>query len=344
MLVCRAKKGVEMPKTIPVLIVLLLANLAVADGGGLSRLQELAKKAGASRETKTQEKVVRPLPDSVIKLEGIQGLASDPCWGHDNKSILFTLAGERTSKILRKSIDGEELEVLVESPYYSADQPDLSPDGRYLAYRSKRHDHRGIWIRRLEDGEEGKLTPDLEVLENSPVWSPSGMKLYFESRKKGSNQSKGMVSNRNGDNLRTLSGDRGEHSHPAASRDGKKVAWIHRWGPMSQILISQTQIRGLAKTLPLYDILLSSMDWTPDSRRLIVSYANQDSPEKGYDLGLLNPDTGKLEPLLDLDPSIICPRLSPDGSKVVFQSYGSGQSGLMIYSLPDSLAPERKQP
>lgn len=333
-----------MPKTIPVLIILLLANLAVADGGGLSRLQELARKAQASGDKVKQEEVVRPLPASVTRLEGIQGLASDPCWGHDSKSILFTLAGERTSKILRKSLDSEELEILLESPYYSADQPDLSPDGRHLAYRSKRHDHRGIWIRRLEDGEEGKLTPDLEVLESSPVWSPTGMKLYFESRKKGSNQSKGMVSNRNGDNLRTLSGERGEHSHPAASPDGEKVAWIHRWGPMSQILISQTRIRTLAKPLPLYDILLSTMDWTADSRRLIVSYAHQDSLEKGFDLGLLDPENGKLELLLDLDPSIVSPRLSPDGSKVVFQSYGSGQSGIMIYSLPDSLAPERIQP
>ena len=65
-------------------------------------------------------------------------------------------------------------------------QPVVSPDGRFVAYTSTKHDHvenkvaSTIRLLALESGEERVLTPG-PGKHSSPVWSPCGAYLAFVS-------------------------------------------------------------------------------------------------------------------------------------------------------------------
>lgn len=65
-------------------------------------------------------------------------------------------------------------------PDYTHWEPDLSPDGRSLAFESPTEESLELFVRDLETNEDRQLTQN-EDPDWSPSWSPTGDRIVFSS-------------------------------------------------------------------------------------------------------------------------------------------------------------------
>jgi len=63
---------------------------------------------------------------------------------------------------------------------YTYWEPELSPDGQVLVYESEADESLELFLRRLETGEEQRLTQN-EDPDWAPTWAPSGDRVAFAS-------------------------------------------------------------------------------------------------------------------------------------------------------------------
>jgi Tol biopolymer transport system component len=102
-----------------------------------------------------------------------QGSSDVPVWSVDGKSIFCTAQMDSRTELLQVAIDGSVLP-LTRSPEGTLHyHPQPSPDGKWLLYGSKRDGVRQLFVMRLEDRAETRLT-DLRAgwAAMWPKWQP----------------------------------------------------------------------------------------------------------------------------------------------------------------------------
>jgi Tol biopolymer transport system component len=115
-----------------------------ADGTGLKKL--------ASRNG------YRGVIDFLDVYDFHDGSSDLPVWSPDSKSVLYTAKVGRNVELFRVTLDGKS-EQLTETPAGSMHyHPNSSPDGKWLLYGSKRDGVRQLYVMRLEDKKERRLT------------------------------------------------------------------------------------------------------------------------------------------------------------------------------------------
>src|SRR6185436_11240660 len=87
------------------------------------------------------------------------GGSSDlPVWAPDSKSVFYTAKVGSKVELFRVAFDGKA-EQLTDTPAGSMHyHPQSSPDGRWLVYGSKRDGVRQLYVLRLEDKRERRIT------------------------------------------------------------------------------------------------------------------------------------------------------------------------------------------
>jgi dipeptidyl aminopeptidase/acylaminoacyl peptidase len=109
-------------------------------------------------------------------------------------------------------------------------EPEISPDGRWVAYTVERLDRdedtadRDLWMVPYGGGEPVRLTASPKS-ERSPRFSPDGRFLAFLSSREGDNSQVWLLDRRGGDAVR-LTDYRADVSDLAWSPDGKRLALI----------------------------------------------------------------------------------------------------------------------
>jgi TolB protein len=112
-----------------------------------------------------------------------------PDWSPDGKQLAFSSSvwNEHrtklgTSDIYFVNLDGTNLTKLTSSPAddYS---PAWSPDGKKLAFVSKRHGSADIYIVHMEDKIAKQITLNSESDEDHPTWSPDSNFIAFDSNR-----------------------------------------------------------------------------------------------------------------------------------------------------------------
>lgn len=112
---------------------------------------------------------------------------------------------------------------LIASTYADQD-PQISPDGRQVAFKSNRTDsgaHRQIWVTDFTGGNPVRLT-NFEAGSGAPRWSPDGLRIVFHSDVNGNHDI--FVVDADGGAPRPLITDPTEELHPRWSGDGR---WIY---------------------------------------------------------------------------------------------------------------------
>lgn len=100
--------------------------------------------------------------------------------------------------------------------------PQLSPDGRRIAFSSNRSGAQEIWVAN-SDGTEPVQVTHFDAMCGSPRWSPDGRWITFHAYRRSGGWNIWAVES-NGGQLRQLSSGTGSPSFPSFSHDGK---WIY---------------------------------------------------------------------------------------------------------------------
>jgi Tol biopolymer transport system component/DNA-binding winged helix-turn-helix (wHTH) protein len=120
----------------------------------------------------------------------------------------------------------------VSSAIYN-NSPRFSPDGKTVAFASKRSGEMEIWTCAATDCSEPQQLTFLKSLSGTPRWSPDGRKIVFESRPHGHSQI--LVVSAEGGEPAALTDGKAEDKVASWSADGKFVYFSSNRSGQSQI-------------------------------------------------------------------------------------------------------------
>ena len=103
--------------------------------------------------------------------------------------------------------------------------PAWSPDGRKLAFVSRRDGNSEIYVMNADGGAQENLTRQ-PASDSHPSWSRDGRKLVFVSRRDGNAEI--YVMNADGSGLRNLTRTPSDDLDPAWSPDGRAIAFVQK--------------------------------------------------------------------------------------------------------------------
>ena len=219
-----------------------------------------------------------------------------PAWSSDGRKIVFQSDCDGNPEIYVMNADGTNLTRLTAQS--APDQnPVWSPDGRKIAFQSDRDGNSEIYVMNA-DGTSKKCLTNHFAMDWHPVWSPDGRKIAFQSDRDG-NSELYVLNADGGRDLRRLTRNPARESHPVWSTDGGKIFFQSSWNNISELYIMDADGDNL---IPLTHTV-SGMESSPaaDEDNFLETYA-----------------------------------LSPDGSKIAFQSNRDGNFDIYVMNLKDS--------
>lgn len=196
--------------------------------------------------------------------------AGIPSW-LDQEHVAFLLRGEEHSKLWSVPINGGS-----EKPLFDfndkVDYARVSPDGRTVAFNSKKTGTINIWTIPIAGGEAKQLTFDNEAM-SFPCWSPDGKLLAFQV-KRGDDSNVAIVPSGGGTPTQ-LTFDRGLSYAHSWSPDGDKIAfagfrngywniwWVSRSTKQTKQLTNYTRLNAFVR----YPA------WSPEGKQIVYEYA-----------------------------------------------------------------------
>ena len=195
--------------------------------------------------------------------------------------------------------DGSGKRLLISSPEVDSD-PAISPDGRTLAFRSRRDgsseiylaaaDGSGDWLNLVND------RPDSPDDEFSPAWHPGGERLaIFTDR----------------------------FQPPMGDCTG--IRGVHHIG-----FISLTERPFRTQHFDAFAGEQETLAWSPDGQLLAFGSICR---ERNVRIFLWNRETDEVWPITDEEFGAANPAFSPDGSYLAFSATRDGPTDIMIYDL-----------
>jgi len=242
-----------------------------------------------------------------------------PSWTPDGKHILFQSGPPREHRIYRIPATGGKPVLL--NPDLHRGQVVASPSGR-LAFTGR--DTKGtfrIWTSNADGSSPKVVTAGMAGVQSSAAWSSDGSKLAFDSHS--SLGSSVFVMDAAGGEPKRFA----EGMKAVWSRDGKSIGYVVFSLPaMSQWVTVQRfggQPRRLnCTTMDVVDFGPMSFDWSPDSRQIFVSRLDQGR----WQIDVIDVEKDSVVSRLPLPGSAQSPKLSPDGTKIVYVQGDSGHS------------------
>lgn len=197
-----------------------------------------------------------------------------------------------------------------------------SPDGRSLAYTSRRTGTTDIWIMDVASGQARQLTSDVRN-DFSARWSPDGRWIAFLSDR-GGQTDVWVVSSAGGTAMR-VSNDRAVEVNPRWSADGGSLYYgsFQTDNEITVMPLGGGASRSLL-ALPGYNI--GSAEVSPDGKTILFD-SNRSGNSDIWSLPVSGgePTPFAVSPLDDRDPEF-----SPDGSQVLFHSDRGGSTDLWV--------------
>lgn len=309
---------------------------APADTANMTPLQRVLWQAKQGKG-----KPAAAVMDTLVLPAGVRRLTQSAAdegrcdFGPDGKTLYFDTTNSGLRSLQRLDLVTGEAMALNDPPREGFN-PAVSPDGRFLVFsRNIPQLPHKLWVMRIEDGEEAKLTPDGSAQhENDPAWSRNGGTIYYSVSNNGTPNATPMSIARTGENMQALEQGPGSYHAPAPSPSGSKIAWALRLGTVKFLRVTDARISALSEDFEFPGYYLASADWLPGERRLVVSYLVEADPMAGYRIGIVDLDSGVLTPWLPIKAALD-PRVSPDGKQVAFRARTpDGGYDLFLADLP----------
>jgi Tol biopolymer transport system component len=199
--------------------------------------------------------------------------------------------------------------------YSGTDQsPAVSPDGRTIAFMSKRDGTPRIWVKQLATGGEAALTvgPD-----DYPRFSPDGSAILYQHRE-GNTFAIYRASVVGGEPRKVL----GDASHADWSPDGKSIAFL-RWATDGGITASIVGVAaadgaGQREIARVSNHQLVQPRWSPDGSTLAAAELGIAGAPRSY--WLADVRTGKVRALPSLTKTgyLSAPAWTPSGKELIY--------------------------
>jgi dipeptidyl aminopeptidase/acylaminoacyl peptidase len=231
----------------------------------------------------------------------------------------------------------------------SVSDPQLSPDGRWIAYVVATPDTienavtSAIWLVRADGGAPSRKLTSGKKRDTAPRWSPDGERLSFISTREDRAQL-WSIDPTGGEPERMVE-TRNAVGGYSWSPDGKRIAFLAPRAPTAEeerkqkarddAIVVDTNFAfprvhiidlGTKKVreLPLGDIAASDADWSPDSRQLAVTVSPTPKADDGSrsDIWIVAADSGAAAPRkLAAGPGPDnSPAWSPDGTQIAYMT------------------------
>jgi Tol biopolymer transport system component/predicted Ser/Thr protein kinase len=162
--------------------------------------------------------IVGDRPPERIELAGLDAITPATAASLDR----LAFAHDRSTLAIYRFEVGHPPEALLESSHWDIN-PHLSPDGRRIAFVSRRGEGVEIWLAAADGSNPMQLTHGPGIWQGWPRWSPDGQRITFGSQAE-DGQWDIWTNDADGGSPRRLTRDPGNESMSSWSRDGR---WIY---------------------------------------------------------------------------------------------------------------------
>ncbi len=190
----------------------------------------------------------------------------------------------------------------------SCDDPQWSPDGRWIAFVTARSGKKDLWVIRPDGGEAQQMS-DVKSGVGNFKWSPDGKWLAFTALDAPTPDEAKAIREKN--DARVVD------ENPKMSRlyvipftDPPKVQ--HNARLLTKGNFSLTTENNKAGRAPF--------DWAPDGKTIVFAHAKTAAPDDwpSSDLSLVDVADGKVRPLVHTAAAETTPLYSPDGESIAY--------------------------
>jgi len=219
-----------------------------------------------------------------------------------------------------------------------------SPDGRRIAFKSRRNGNNELYVMNADGSGQTRLTNSFNVSEGQPAWSPDGTRLLY--RKTPDNPITQNADiwqidvNPAAPNPRPVLVRTGDERYPSYSPDGTKIVFrgdqdlIDHSGDEELYVMNAdgTDIVQLTHN----DVFDSAPAFSPDGTKIAFESARDSGDPLALDIYVMNADGTDVRRLTTDPAHDEGPIFSPDGTKIAFASLRSGQEDIWVMNADGS--------
>jgi len=251
--------------------------------------------------------------------------------------LVFNGERDGNREIYRVTLPERKIERLTRNPG-ADEEPELSPDGCWVAWHTERGGNRDLYKMRPDGSGELRLTQDPAIDEDAS-WSADGSRIVFWSDRGGAENVYEVPAGGGRQTRLTRNRGRATMRVPALSPDGRFVAYTSNKSGSHQVHVLELEAQR--------DVALTAgrpgacrPDWSPNGKQIVYVHPEgkagilSELLKPATDLWLQSPGAGGAPRKLTRDPhNHYDPSFSPDGRFVVFASDRHGDYDIFILEL-----------
>ncbi|HXB59268.1 MAG TPA: S9 family peptidase [Candidatus Acidoferrales bacterium] len=237
-------------------------------------------------------------PESVLQVRQIEDVSVSP----NGKQVLFvagevdTTNNEFKFRIYAANADGTG-RIELTSPEKSPPEPQWSPDGSFIAFRSGRSGKDNLWLASPDGGTVRQLT-EVETGINDFKWSPDGKSIAFTALDDQKPEGKSAKNN-----------------EPRVMDEGTKMTCLYVAG-MDSDPEGKYRVRKLAGG----NFSVSSFDWSPNHQNIVFEHESTPGPDawRSAKISVVQVNSGVVRGFAHSGAAEYNPLWSPDGKWIAF--------------------------